>query len=126
MFDDVKNRAFDRLVIPGGTTAYLDVPAFMAFIDERAKAGQPIAAICAAPAVLGKLGLLRGKTATCYPGMENYLEGAKVTGDAVDVDGQFTTGRGPGLAIDFALTVLEQLEGKAVREQVAKDFLFKG
>ena len=77
-----------------------------------------VAAICAAPYVLGGLGLLRGKRATCYPGFEKYLEGADVTGGRVERDGHIITGRGPGTASDFALELVEVLEGKEKAEDV--------
>ena len=63
-----------------------------------AEENKPIAAICAAPMVLGKLGLLKGKKATCYPGFEQYLEGADCTGAMVEKDGNVITGKGPGAA----------------------------
>ncbi len=68
------------------------------FAEEQ----KPIAAICAAPMVLGKLGLLKGKKATCYPGFEQYLEGAECTGAPVERDGNIITGKGPGAAMEFA------------------------
>ena len=73
---------------------------------------KPIAAICAAPMVLGKLGLLKGKKATCYPGFEQYLEGAECTGAPVERDDNIITGKGPGAAMEFALAVVELLQGK--------------
>ncbi len=73
---------------------------------------KPIAAICAAPMVLGKLGILKGLKATCYPGFEQYLEGAECTGALVEKDGNIITGRGPGAAFAFAFAVVELLLGK--------------
>lgn len=81
------------------------------------EAGKPVAAICAAPMVLGKLGLLKGKKATCYPGFEQYLEGAVCTGALVEQDGNVITGKGPGAAIPFALALVGLLVGEEkVRE----------
>lgn len=77
-----------------------------------AEKNKPIAAICAAPMVLGKLGLLKGRRATCYPGFEQYLEGAEYTGAWVEKDGNIITGKGPGASMDFALAVVELLQGK--------------
>ena len=76
-----------------------------------AEQGKPIAAICAAPMVLGALGLLQGKRATCYPGFEAYLEGAEVTGAMVERDGQIVTAKGPGAAMEFAFALVEMLLG---------------
>ncbi|WP_373799754.1 DJ-1/PfpI family protein, partial [Bacteroides heparinolyticus] len=78
----------------------------------------PIAAICAAPMVLGKLGLLKGKKATCYPGFEQYLEGADCTGAPVERDGNIITGKGPGAAMEFALAIVELLKGKEKVEEL--------
>ncbi|MDE5711668.1 DJ-1 family glyoxalase III [Bacteroides sp.] len=72
---------------------------------------KPIAAICAAPMILGKLGLLKGKKATCYPGFEQFLEEAEYTAARVERDGNIVTGKGPGTAMDFALAVVEMLCG---------------
>ncbi|RRD93352.1 DJ-1/PfpI family protein [Bacteroides heparinolyticus] len=84
------------------------------FAEEQ----KPIAAICAAPMVLGKLGLLKGKKATCYPGFEQYLEGADCTGAPVERDGNIITGKGPGVAMEFALAIVELLKGKEKVEEL--------
>ena len=72
---------------------------------------KPIAAICAAPMVLGHLGILKGRKATCYPSFESHLEGAEYTARMVEVDGNIITGRGPGAAMEFSLAIVEQLRG---------------
>ena len=71
-----------------------------------------MAAICAAPMVFGKLGVLKGKKATCYPGFDKYLEGAEYTGAMVERDGNIVTGKGPGASIKFALALVELMVGK--------------
>ena len=76
-----------------------------------AEAKKPIAAICAAPMALGKLGILEGKKATCYPGFENFLKGAEYTAALVEKDGNIITGKGPGAAMEFAMAVTELLCG---------------
>ena len=88
-------------------------------LDFAAK-GKPIAAICAAPMVLGKLGLLKGKKATCYPGFEQYLEGAECVSEPVVRDGSIITGMGPGAAMEFALAIVDMLVGK---EKVDEPFM---
>lgn len=102
------------LVLPGGMpgAATLDCheglrKLLLSFADRK----RPIAAICAAPMVLGKLGLLKGKRATCYPGFESYLAGAECVDKPVVVDGEFITGKGPGAAMEFALTLVALLDG---------------
>ena len=79
--------------------------------------------ICAAPMVFGGLGLLEGKKATCYPGFEGELRGAKVTDKSVVIDGNITTGKGPGLVFDFALALVEQIAGKETRKEVQSGLL---
>ena len=76
-------------------------------------AGRPLAAICAAPMVYGKLGLLKDKKATCYPGFEKYLEGATPTGALVEQDANFITGKGPGATFEFAMAIVAKFCGKA-------------
>lgn len=79
-----------------------------------------IAAICAAPMVLGGLGILEGRKATCYPGFESYLKGAVTTGAQVEVDGLVTTGRGPGASLEFALRLVADLVGQDVADKLAE------
>lgn len=85
-------------------------------LDFAAK-NKPIAAICAAPMVLGKLGLLKGRKATCYPSFEQYLDGAECVDKLVVRDGNIITGMGPGAAMEFALAIVEMMAGK---EKVAE------
>lgn len=82
--------------------------------------GTCIAAICAAPMVLGQLGLLKGKKATCYPGFEQYLEGADYTAAMVERDGQIITGKGPAAALPFAFALVRHLAGEA-KEKALKE-----
>lgn len=79
-----------------------------------------VGAICAAPLVLGRLSLLSGKNATCYPGFENELAGAIATGERVTVDGNIVTGRGPGCSIDFAFALVSKLKGESVALEIRK------
>ena len=83
-------------------------------LEGFAEQQKPIAAICAAPMVLGKLGILKGKKATCYPGFEQYLEGATYTASLVEKDGNIITGKGPGAAMGFAMAIVELLKGAEV------------
>jgi 4-methyl-5(b-hydroxyethyl)-thiazole monophosphate biosynthesis len=105
----------DLLLLPGGMPGAKTLSGheeLNKLILDFVKKGKPIAAICAAPMVLGKLGLLNGKKVTCYPGFEQYLEGAECTGAQVEIDGNIITGKGPGAAMDFALAIVELLQGK--------------
>ena len=105
----------EMLVLPGGlpgATTLNECEDLRKELLKHASANKAIAAICAAPMVLGNLGLLKGKKATCYPGFDKYLEGAEYTGAMVEKDGNFITGKGPGAAIDFALALVEHLCGR--------------
>ncbi|MDR2948223.1 MAG: DJ-1/PfpI family protein [Prevotella sp.] len=124
MFDQVDFSQAEMLVLPGGTPKFNDHENMKKELLAFANKGNKVAAICASPMVLGGLGLLEGKNATCYPGFEQYLKGATLQTDkSVVIDGNITTGRGPGLTIDFALSLVEQLAGKAKRDEVAAGLL---
>lgn len=124
LFDNADFSSADILILPGGTVRINEHDGLKEKLIEFNNRGKNIAAICAAPMVLGGLGLLKEKKATCYPGFEKYLDGAELaTNEAVVVQGNIVTGRGPGLTLDFALQLLETLEGKEKREEVAKGLL---
>ncbi len=126
IFEKAPLETAGMLVLPGGTTAYNDHAGVKkAIVDFYGKGGK-VAAICASPMVLGGLGILEGRNATCYPGFEKYLAGANLQTDrAVVVDGNVITGKGPGLTVDFALTLVEILAGRATRDEVAGGLLVK-
>jgi len=113
----------DMLILPGGTTALNNHEALKEKIKEFNDTGKHIAAICAAPMVLGALGILNGKRATAYPGFEQYLVGATFAPESVIIDGNIITGRGPGLTFEFALATLEILEGVKAKEEVKQQLL---
>lgn len=126
MFDQVDFSEAELLILPGGTVKFNEHENMKKELLAFANKGEKVAAICASPMVLGGLGLLDGKNATCYPGFEQYLKGATLQTDkAVVVDGNITTGRGPGLTIDFALSLVEQLAGREKRDAVAAGLLVK-
>lgn len=112
----------DMLILPGGMpgTKNLDACApLKKEIEKFAAEGKMLAAICAAPTIFGRMGLLQGKRACCYPGLEENLLGADVKFDPAVVDGQFITGRGMGAAIDFALAILTHFKGSDVADDMA-------
>lgn len=116
----------DALILPGGMPGSKNLDgcdALRELLIKQYKADKIVAAICAAPLVLGKLGLLKGRKATCYPGFEQTLIGAKVTGKAVEKDGHVITGKGPGLVIPFGLKLVEAIKNSAVAEEVAAGLL---
>ena len=118
----------ELLLLPGGMpgAATLDKhEGLRKLILSFAEKGKPIAAICAAPMVLGKLGLLKGKKATCYPGFEQYLEGAECVSEPVVRDGSIITGMGPGAAMEFALAIVDMLVGKEKVDELVEAMCVK-
>ena len=107
----------DMLILPGGQTKLGDCSALCELLIEHNKAEKPIAAICAAPMVLGKLGILKGKQATCYPGCQEPL-GESYVGGLVVESKNIITAKGPGLSADFAFCIIEHLAGSDVADQV--------
>lgn len=125
-FQEADFSEVEVLVLPGGMPGAKNLnesEALKELITKFNDEGKQIAAICAAPIVLGGLGLLRDKRATCYPGFEAELIGAQTTGENVVVDGNITTGRGPGLVFDFALRLVEQIAGLKTRQEVQNGLL---
>ena len=119
---------FDMVVLPGGQPGSDNLNNDSRIHDllrKTIKQGKVVAAICAAPIVLAKAGLLDGKKATSYPGCIDQMgvPGLKYTGGLVERDGQVVTARGPGAAMDFALALIEILEGADRRNKVEKALL---
>ncbi|MBX3180736.1 MAG: DJ-1/PfpI family protein [Candidatus Hydrogenedentes bacterium] len=113
----------DMIVLPGGLPGADNLAGstvLTALLKRMHAEGKYIAAICAAPRVLAKLGILDGKTVTAYPGFINAEDFPEVrcTGGRVERDGNVITSRGPGTAMDFALTLIEILGGEKTRHTV--------
>jgi len=123
--DAVLETEFDMIVLPGGQPGadrLRDDPRIQNKLKQLAAADKYVAAICAAPRALAQAGLLNGRRATSFPGS---LEGTPAENldyrqEPVVVDGRLVTSRGPGTAMDFALTLIELLLGREAREQVEK------
>ena len=120
LFEEVDFTNAQMLVLPGGTVRINEHEGLKREILVFAAQKKLLAAICAAPMVLGGLGLLQNKKATCYSGYEKYLTGAHITQAPVTVDGNITTGRAAAYTLDFALELLAQLKGKDVAEEIAR------
>jgi 4-methyl-5(b-hydroxyethyl)-thiazole monophosphate biosynthesis len=128
LFEETDFMDGDAFILPGGgpgshnLNAHESLKQLLVCRNENNKI---IAAICAAPLVLGGLGLLEGKQAICYPGCESFLTGAILIDQPAVTDGNIITGKGPGLAFDFALTILAALQGQEIADSVAGDLLLK-
>jgi len=123
LFEDVNFNKVDMIVLPGGMPGAKNLnnhEGLKKQIIQFNQAGKPLAAICAAPLVYGQLGILKGKKATCFPGFEDYLMNANITNSKTQVDGNIITGKGAGVAIDFALKIVEMLRGKDIAQELAQ------
>ncbi len=121
--DNLLADKFDMIVLPGGLPGanhLRDNTAVQSIIKKQAAEGKYIAAICAAPKALAQAGVLKNKTVTCYPGAldEINLPDTEIQSSQIEIDGNIITSRGPGTAIDFALTLIELLEGREIRDKV--------
>ena len=128
-FEDVDFGQADLLVLPGGMPGTLHLgehQGLAKLLTETAAQGKRVAAICAAPSVLGGLGLLKGKRAVCYPGFEDKLTGAQVGTEEVVTDGNITTSRGLGTAIPFALELISLLFGQEKAEEIGASVIYSG
>ncbi len=122
LFEDTDFEDAAMLVLPGGmpgTTNLEKHEGLDRLLTDFHKRGKNLAAICAAPRVLGSKGLLTGKNATCYPGHEESLIGAKYLDTDVVADGTIITSRGMGTAIDFSLSLIEKLKDKEEAARIA-------
>ena len=124
---DINFDELDMIVLPGGGLGTQNLEAceaLMAQVDTFVAQGKPVAAICAAPSVLGDLGILKGKRAACYPGFEERLAGAEVVYEKVAVDSNVTTSRAMGTAVPFALALAQQLASPEKAEEIKKGILY--
>ena len=112
----------DLIYLPGGMpgTKNLDAHAGLKkLITQQAEKGKPLAAICAAPLILGKMGLLKGQEAICYPGFEDQLVGAVLSENKMVKSGVISTAKGAGVALQFALQLVADLKGKTEADRIA-------
>lgn len=126
LFEEADYNDAEILILPGGQPGADNLKAHAGLKEkllEFNKKGQKLAAICAAPLVLGGLDILQDKNAVCYPGYECTLKGANIKTVPAIVSDNITTGRGPGAAMDFSLELVTQLKGKATANKLANDML---
>ena len=114
--DDISTDGLEAVILPGGKrgtenlAGSLEVADILKYCYEN---DILIGAICAAPSVLGKMGILKGKKAVCYPGFENALEGAQVLSDPAVTDGKTVTARGAGASLEFSYELIRALGADA-------------
>ncbi len=126
LFEDIAEENIAMAILPGGAgTAHLKKhEALKKLIVTLNEKNVYIAAICAAPSVLGELGLLKDRTAVCYPGFEEQLLGAKIGANNVEIDDNFITSKGPATSMEFALALVGILTSSEKASQVQSGLLF--
>ena len=120
--DELSNDAPDMVILPGGMPGTKNLDASETVhkaIADAVRNDAYVCAICAAPMILGKLGLVRGRTAVCYPGFEKYLDGATVSDKKVVRDGKIITAKGMGAAVEFGLAIVEALRDAKTADDLA-------
>jgi len=125
--EDINTNDADMLLLPGGMPGAANLnehEGVKRAIMEQAKAGKRIGAICAAPMILGGLGLLRGRKATCYPGFESYLDGAEYTGKLFQEDGNIITGEGPAASFPYAYKILTYFIGEEASKKIQQQMVY--
>lgn len=128
LYEDADYKKCDMIVLPGGIPGTPNLARheglirhIQCFAEDENKM---LAAICAAPQIFGELGILKGKKATIYPGLQHHLKGADYSTDRVVIDGRFITSAGPGTAMEFAVALVEILAGKQTADSVKSGLLF--
>lgn len=117
----------EMIVLPGGLPGSTNLDACKPLTQAIARhfeTGGPIAAICAAPLVFGHLGLLQGRRATCYPGVESELKGATYTAAIVEQDENIITGKGPGAAFEFSYTIVDYFLGEGASQPLRQGMIY--
>lgn len=128
LLSDVDFSGAEMLVLPGGLPGSTNLDAcqpLTAAIKRHFEAGGAIAAICAAPLVFGHLGLLQGRRATCYPGVEGELKDATYTAAIVEPDGNIITGKGPAAAFEFGYTIVDFFLGEGASMPLRQGMIYQ-
>jgi len=123
LFSEAEFSDNDLLCLPGGMPGTKNLDAhegLKKLIQKQAGQGKNLAAICAAPSILGKMGLLEGKEAVCFPGFEDQLLGATLSEEKVVKAGNIITAKGAGVAVQFALKIVAELKGQASADRIAE------
>lgn len=123
LFDEADYSDNDLLLLPGGMPGTKNLDAHQGLkllLRKQAEQCKLLAAICAAPSILGGMGLLKDKEAICYPGFESKLLGATLSAEKVVQSGTIVTAMGAGVAVQFALKLVEIMKGKATADKIEK------
>lgn len=126
--DEIDISSFSDVIFPGGMPGAKNIDEWQRtdeLIEHVIKNGGRLAAICAAPMILGKRGYLKDKKAVCYPGFEETLIGAHVKNCSVVTDGSITTARGMGVALDFAKELVKLFSGKEKANELSRTIMEK-
>jgi len=128
LFEDADYSSADMIVLPGGMPGTLNLEKHIGLTEiilQFSREGKWLAAICAAPSIFGKLELLKGKSATCYPGFEKYLIDAVHSEESVVVSDKIITSKGPGTAIYFALEIVKIIKGEESAEEIREGMVVR-
>lgn len=127
--DAVHVETMDMLVLPGGlkgVQSVLECRAALELIKRAWEAGKYVCAICAAPTILAKLGIVGNAPAVCYPGKEPEMGDAEIRDANVVRHGRLITARAAGASVDFALSLITVLKGAEEAERIAKQIVYLG
>ena len=127
LFEEVNFAEFDMIILPGGmpgTKNLEEHKGVLRVVKDFHENGKYIGAICAAPGILGAMGILKGKRAACYPSVEERLSGAVIMKVPVIQDGNIITARGAGVAIDFGLALVAALCGAEKSAAIRKEIVY--
>ncbi len=128
LFDGTDFKDFDMLLLPGGGKGTENLEKderLLNLLKEADDNGKILAAICAAPRILGKAGFLKGQKAVCYPGNEKFLEGAEIpSGEKAVISGRYVTAKGMGAGVEFGAAVIEVLVVKEKADEILKQIQF--
>ena len=127
-FEEADFDACDMIFLPGGMPGTLNLKKHEGLAEQIGnfhKAGKKLAAICAAPSILGEMGILKGKNAICFPGFEETLKEARIMDQKVVVDGNIFTSKGMGTAIDLGLEIVKELVSEEKSEELAKSIQYR-
>ncbi len=125
--EDFNENNVEAIILPGGLkgTQNLDSSDFVKnAVNKAFNDGKLVCAICAAPMILGKMGVLQNKKATCYPGFEKYFENAEYVKEAVVKDGNVITSNGMGSALEFAFEIVTSIKGREIAEKIKKEIQY--